>query len=215
MSHIICFDAGFTNLGYMVARLPKYPGPKPTPVDFGVSSAPLPKKGERARRVTDQNILRINKQVDTVRRLHKKYKPVAYFAEMPHGGAKGAPAIRGMAYSVAYLSAAIRLLALRKPFIVFLPGDVKKAVTGKRNADKLAVAQAVLDYWPEIQCWPGFKIITVKECKDGEPVVAQRKALAHDATDAGAVCITATQHESYLRLFYGKGRACPDNLEMD
>ena len=210
MANIICYDAGFVHLGYMVARLPTSADLKPIPIDLGMSAAELPTKKAMilalaTKSVTDKNIRRILLQVDTVKRLHKQYKPVGYFIEMPHGGAKGALAIRGMSFATAYLATALYLLAPRVARTVFLPNQVKAAVTGNRNASKLDIARAVIEYWPEINDWPGFKVIEKRKIRKGEKIVEQDKAIAHDATDAGAVCITATRHDSYMRLFYGKG----------
>jgi Holliday junction resolvasome RuvABC endonuclease subunit len=217
MAYIICYDAGFVNLGYMVAKLPRTPDEKPKPIDFGVSEAALPKKAERALRtksVTYKNLHRILRQVDTVQGLHEKYNPVAYFVEMPHGGARGALAIRGMSFATAYLATSIHLLAPDACFKIFLPNQVKKAVTGNRNASKLDIARAVLAYWPEIDHWPGFKVIAKKKTKKGKKIVEEDKAASHDATDAGAVCITATTDESYMSLFYGEGNTCRSELDL-
>lgn len=219
MANIICYDAGFVHLGYMVAELPESPDERPRPIHLGVSAAEIPTRKEERRlfkrlTVTQQNIRRILTQVNTVKRLHRKYKPVGYFIEMPHGGAKGALAIRGMSFATAYLATSIHLLAPKACCTVFLPNQVKKAVTGDRNASKLDIARAVIDYWPEIGEWPGFKVIAKRKTKKGKKVVEQDKAIAHDATDAGAVCITAMRHDSYLELFYGKDNGCLNDLTL-
>lgn len=202
--YIVCYDAGFVHLGYMVAKLPDDPDDKPIPIDFGISAAELPPKHKRDKKksATMSNIERILKQVDTVRILHNRYNPVAYFIEMPHSGAKSAAAAKGMAYAIAYLAAALHLLCGRhvvKRF--FLPKAVKKCVTGSNKASKLDIARAVLAFWPEIDEWPGFKVITKKIVRDGETFHEEDKAASHDATDAGAVCITATRTDAYKRLW--------------
>lgn len=203
--NIICFDAGFQHLGYMVAQLPDEPGSKPVPVTLGVSDAVLPPKAKRDRKktVTEYNVERITKQVDFVRRLHYAYNPVAYFAELPHSGAKSALAIKGMAFATAYLVTTIHLLC--EPGVLkrfFLPSTIKKCLCGKsRDVSKLDIARAVIAYWPEIDDWPGFKVITKKKTKKGKKVVEEDKAAAHDATDAGAVCITATCSPDYKQLW--------------
>ena len=219
MANIICYDAGFVHLGYVVAELPESPDLKPRLIHLGTSHAELPKKSERALRnksVTYKNVHRILKQVDAVKRLHRQYKPVGYFIEMPHGGAKGALAIRGMSFATAYLATAIHLLAPKVCCTIFLPNQVKKVVTGDRNASKLDIARAVMAYWPEIGAadWPGFKVIAKKKVKKGKKIVVEDKAIAHDATDAGAVCITATKHDSYMSLFYGEGNQCLNDLDL-
>jgi hypothetical protein len=65
----------------------------------------------------------------------------------------------------------------------------------------LEVARAVIAYWPEINDWPGFKVITKKRTKKGAKTVEEDKAAAHDATDAGAVCITAVCSPDYKQLW--------------
>jgi hypothetical protein len=201
---IICYDAGFVNLGYMVAELPKQVGSKPMPIDFGVSHAPLPPKKKRNRKkgVTEWSVERIIKQVDAVRRLHMKYSPVGYFIELPHSGAKSALAAKGMAYATSYLITALHLLCTRNVHIrFFLPKSVKKCVTGDISASKLDVARAVLAYWPEIEHWPDFKVITKKKTVKGSTIIIEDKAASHDATDAGAVCIAATRSPDYAELW--------------
>jgi hypothetical protein len=111
--NIICYDAGFQHLGYMVAQLPETVGGKPVPVTLGVSDAVLPPKAHRKRgkTVTESNVERILKQVDFARQLHHAYNPVAYFVELPTGGAKNAVAIKGMAFATAYLVTVIHMLS--------------------------------------------------------------------------------------------------------
>lgn len=201
--NIICYDAGFQHLGYMVAQLPDEVGGKPTPVTLGVSDAVLPpKKLRRGKTVTLLSVERITKQVDFVRRLHHAYDPIAYFVELPTGGAKNAVAIKGMAFALSYLVTAIHILS--NPGVVkrfFLPSAIKKCLCGCNDASKLDVAREVVKYWPEVGDWPGFKVITKKKTKKGKKVVEEDKAAAHDATDAGAVCITAVCSPDYKELW--------------
>ena len=217
MRTMVCYDAGFVHLGIMVAQLPEIVGEMPVPIYIAVSEAALPKRLElelKSKSVTFRNVHRILKQVDVVKAIQRKYKPVAYFVELPHGGAKGALAIRGMAFSTAFLVTAIHLLAPKALFHCFSPFEVKKAVTGDGKADKLDVAQKVVDTWPEIAVWPGFKIVTVTKKKKGKKFTVQKKGLSHDATDAGAVCITATQHPSYGELFLAGRQTCQSELDL-
>lgn len=201
--NIICYDAGFQHLGYMAAQLPDAPGGKPVPVTLGVSDAVLPPKQlRRGKTVTLMSVERILKQVDFVRKLHYAYNPVAYFVELPTGGAKNAVAIKGMAFATAYLVTTLHLVS--EPNVLkrfFLPSTVKKCLCGRNDASKLDIARAVIAFWPEIDDWPGFKVITKKKTKKGKKVVEEDKAAAHDATDAGAVCITATCTDDYLKLW--------------
>jgi len=121
-----------------------------------------------------------------------------------------------MSFATAYLATALHLIAPKVCCTIFLPSQVKKAVTGDPNASKLDIARAVIKYWPEIGAddWPGFKVIAKRKVKKGKKIVEQDKAIAHDATDAGAVCITATRHDSYMSLFYGEGNQCLSDLDL-
>lgn len=201
--HIICYDAGFRNLGYMVAQLPEVMSDKPIPITLGISSAELPpKRSRRGRTVTSMNVECIIKQVDFMRRLHHAYDPVGYFIELPTGGAKSASAIKGMAFATAYLVSTLHIIS--NPDVVqrfFLPSAIKKCLCGTNKASKLDIARAVVAYWPEIDDWPGFKVITKKRKLKGRQYEEEDKAAAHDATDAGAVCITATCTDDYKELW--------------
>lgn len=193
--YIIGFDAGFVNVGYMVAKLPDDPADKPIPMILGVSSAPLPSAKERKRKglpVALQNVLRVRKQAQFIAQLCQQFNPVATFAEYPHGGAKSAIAARSMGAALGLLSATLEVLLPTVPSVVFTPSDIKEAVAGAFKASKEQIAQKVIDYWPEIASWPGFKL-------DG---LGQKTK--SDATDAGAVIIAATMHDVYKSLFAGR-----------
>ena len=182
MSHIVCYDAGFVNLGWVVAYVDKRTEPKI--VDCGVSVASaVPDKVRRRRGLAKahDNIARIEKQVDHMAAIDAKYAPVAYFIEVPHGGAKGALAIRAMAYATASIVATLRLLAKERPVVYLLPGDIKELVGGKLTASKETLANAVRSFWPDID-WnsAGSK--------------------SDNMTDAGAVCLAARFHPTFKAL---------------
>ncbi len=193
--HIIGFDAGFVNVGYMVAKLPIDPTDKPIPVALGVSSAPLPSQKVRKRKgipVAAQNVLRVRKQTRFIVELCQKYNPAATFIEYPHGGAKSATAARSMGAAMALMASTLEVAMPTVPSVVFIPSDVKEAVSGGFKASKEQIAQKVIDFWPEIKGWPGFKL-------SGEG-----KKTTSDATDAGAVIMTAMTHDVYKSLFAGR-----------
>lgn len=192
---IVGFDAGFTHLGIMVAELPSTLRQKPRPVHLQTAEAPpSPTKAERAAGVsiTLRSIERIQAQAGVIAQIHNDFDPVAYFVEMPSGGGKSAAATRGMAYSIAYVSTALYLLAWDRVLVYFSPQEVKRATIGWHEGSKLEVAEAVFKYWPGVTNWPGFKVIHKRGKQD--------KALGHDATDAGAVIITATGSSVYRAL---------------
>jgi Holliday junction resolvasome RuvABC endonuclease subunit len=179
---IACFDAGFVNLGWVVAEIRKRE--EPTIVDFGVwSFSPLSPK-ERKRRglaVAHQNVARIQEQAECLVELHRTHQPSGYFVEVPHGGAKGAIAIRSMAYATATIATALKVLAPETPAVFMLPSDIKELVGGKLAASKEMIASAVRNFWPDIN-WDAFG------------------ARSDNATDAAAVCLAARFHPTYKAL---------------
>ena len=202
MSTIVGLDAGLANLGIAVAELPRTLREKPKLIYIGTSTAPpAPTKQERRQgeSVTLRSVARIQCQVHAIAKIHSKYDPVAYWVEMPVGGAKSAAAARGMAFSISYIATALYLLAWEKEVHYFSPQAVKKATIGRHIGSKLEVARKVFEFWPEITDWPGFKIVQKKGKED--------RALGHDSTDAGAVIITATKTELYRSLVGGGKRS--------
>jgi Holliday junction resolvasome RuvABC endonuclease subunit len=194
--YVIGFDAGFVHIGYMVVKLPGHVTDKPIPIELGVSDAPIASQKERKRKglpVAVQTVLRIRKQARFVAALCEKYKPAATFIEYPHGGAKSAIAARSMGAATGLLAATLEVALPDKPSIVFLPSDIKEAIAGSFKASKEEIARKVMDYWPEIKNWPGFKL-------DGSG-----QKVSSDATDAGAVVIAATRHDIYKSLFAERG----------
>ncbi|KKN28030.1 hypothetical protein LCGC14_0858420 [marine sediment metagenome] len=199
---IVGLDAGLTHLGIMVAELPRTLQEKPKPIYLATSKAP-PNPTQEERRhgisVMHRSVERIQVQVHAIADIHSKYDPVAYFIEMPSGGGKSAAASRGMAYSIAYIATTLYLLAWEKEIRYLSPQAVKKAVIGWHTGSKLEVAEKVFEFWPEVDSWPGFRIVQKKGKQD--------KALGHDSTDAGAVIITATQTDLYKSLVGGNCRS--------
>jgi Holliday junction resolvasome RuvABC endonuclease subunit len=94
-----------------------------------------------------------------------------------------------MGYATAIVAAALEAVAPDTPMVVFIPSDTKEAVAGKTSASKEEVARKVMDYWPDVGKWPGFKL-----SGDG-------KKKGDDATDAGAALIAGTKHDVYKALF--------------
>ena len=186
--NVVCLDAGFVNLGWVVAEVTKRSEPKV--IDCGVSQAPQLSPKERKRRglsAAHNNIARIEKQVDHVMKLHENYFPSAYFIEVPHGGAKGALAIRAMAYATAMLAAALRVLCGKEcPVVYILPSEVKELVGGKTTASKEELASKVRNFWPDID-WnsAGSK--------------------SDNMTDAGAVCLAMRYHPTFKALMAACG----------
>jgi len=180
--NIICYDAGFVNLGWVVAAVSKRS--EPIIVDCGVSVAKNLSPKERKRRglsVAHQNIARMEKQVDHMLALHREHQPSAYFIEVPHGGAKGAIAIRSMAYATAMLVGVLKVVADELPVEFMLPSEVKVVVGGSTTASKERLASEVKTCWPNTD-WDAFG------------------ARSDNATDAGAVCLAMRFHRTFKAL---------------
>ena len=180
--NIVCLDAGFVNLGWVVAKVGKRS--EPDVIDCGVSQAPTLSAKERKRRglsAAHNNIARIEKQVDHLIKLDETYSPVAYFVEVPHGGAKGALAIRAMAYATTLIVATLRTLDRDKPVTYILPSEVKELVGGSTTSSKEELASAVRTFWPKID-W------------------SSAGAKSDNMTDAGAVCLAMRFHQTYKAL---------------
>lgn len=180
--NIICLDAGFLNLGWVVAEVSKRSEPKI--IDCGVSVAKNLSPKERRRRgltVAHQNIARIETQVEHLLKIHKQYAPSAYFIEVPHGGAKGAIAIRSMAYATATLVAALKVIANDMPVVYMLPSEVKDLVGGATNSSKELLAAEVRAFWPDTD-WNS------------------EGARSDNMTDAGAVCLAMRFHQTFKAL---------------
>lgn len=183
--NVICLDAGFVNLGWVVAEVTKRSEPKI--LDCGVSSAPNLSPKERKRRglaVAHQNIARMETQVEHLVKLDKLYNPAAYFIEVPHGGAKGAIAIRSMAYATALLVASLKTLSLtvaERIVVYMLPSEIKDLVGGSTTASKEILASKVRTFWPDTD-WNSAG------------------AKSDNMTDAGAVCLAMRYHQTFKAM---------------
>ena len=186
MGVMLCYDAGLVGLGWAAFELPSEPSELPVFLDCGVGVTTLPsKKKRRGRRVTDMTVDRIHLHTDTVKRLHKRFKPVVYFSELPHSGARGAKAIRAMATAMTLLVSTLRVVAPKTPSVYLLPSDIKKTLTGFDRADKEAVEAKVRALWPSADL-------------SGVPAAVQ-----HNAIDAMAVCAAVLTHPAYQKAVTG------------
>lgn len=180
--NVICFDAGFVNLGWVVAGIHKRS--EPDIVDCGVFTSRVLSPKERRRRgltKAHQNIARIEEQAHFIDVLHDKWQPSAYFIEVPHGGAKGAIAIRSMAYAKATIVTALKLKAAGCAVVYMLPTEVKDLVAGKPSASKEFVEAEVRNFWPNVD-WGKFG------------------AKSNNMIDAAAVCMAARKHQTFRAL---------------
>jgi len=100
---------------------------------------------------------------------------------VPHGGAKGAIAIRSMAYATATLVAALKVIANDMPVVYMLPSEVKDLVGGATNSSKELLAAEVRAFWPDTD-WNS------------------EGARSDNMTDAGAVCLAMRFHQTFKAL---------------
>ena len=105
-------------------------------------------------RVIDSDQLRVKEIALRLLELHKQYNFKGIVAEVPPGGTQGARSATalGMAKGAVWTFAALMNL----PFEGYLPHEAKKAATGKMNASKEEVAEAVKRRWRD------FKFPTAK-----------------------------------------------------
>jgi len=157
---LLGLDLGFAALGYVVVEAE-------TVLVGGVIRTKKTAK-KRGIRVADDDMMRAQEIVHELNRIARENGIGAVVAELPSGGAKGARAHLAMGMAKGVLAA--WLVASRFPCEFVTPDEVKRAVTGKRNASKIEVEEAV----KRLYKWP---------C----PFVPKRMDAEHIADAAGAV----------------------------
>lgn len=76
-------------------------------------------------------------------------------AELPHGGAKSAAAMKSMVGSSAVTASVIALMDVE--FIWATPAQVKKAVSGRRDSSKDEIMDVVTKRYPDFTGFPKYK----------------------------------------------------------
>ena len=112
-----------------------------------VITKPIKKKFNA--RIIDSDHLRVKDIVMRLNSLHEQYGFKGIVAEVPPGGTQGARS----ATALGLVKGAIWTFAIMNnlPFESYLPHEAKKAATGKMNASKAEVAEAVKLRWPAYQ----------------------------------------------------------------
>jgi len=108
----------------------------------------------RGLRVADSDVERCQVILRELTRTFCDHRPKALAVELPTGGAQGARANRCMGMATAIAACIVDDWGL--PCAWVTPQEVKKAVTGQRNASKQQMIGAIRSGYPELQ-WPKGK----------------------------------------------------------
>jgi Holliday junction resolvasome RuvABC endonuclease subunit len=111
---------------------------------------------KKALRVADSDVERCQIIVRELMKVIHEHQPRSMVVELPHGGARGARALRCMGMATALAAAMAEFLALPVEWVT--PGEVKKAVVGKRSGSKDSIKDAVRADYPEIE-WPNATML--------------------------------------------------------
>jgi|GEM_PF-1172013 len=108
-----------------------------------------PVKKKLNARVIDSDQLRVKEIALRLLELNEQYNFKGIVAEVPPGGTQGARSATALGLAKGAVWAFAVLMNL--PFESYLPHEAKKATTGKMNASKEEVAEAVKRRWRDFQ----------------------------------------------------------------
>lgn len=148
---IFGIDAGFTAAGFAVVETSQGPYGKILHAECYQTARTPPKKRKS---VTEDDARRIVELVSRMQWIASQFSPDAIVMELPTGGARGAGAIKGMAFSTGTTITAAHFLKI--PFAIINPFQNKVASTGKTHGDKAEVMRSAEACWPGI-VWPKLK----------------------------------------------------------
>lgn len=152
---IFGIDAGFTAPGFAVVDIQSLPGKILHAECVQTERTSKANFKKLKLRVSEDDARRICVITTRISEIVQEFKPDLVVAEVPTGGARGANAIKGMAFSTAMTVAACNVL--RVPLRLITPTQNKKGSTQlDKTAEKDAVFEAVSMTWPEFQ-WPRMK----------------------------------------------------------
>ncbi|WP_374712267.1 crossover junction endodeoxyribonuclease RuvC [Symbiobacterium terraclitae] len=129
---VMGIDAGLQGMGVVIAR-------GRTIVYAGTSRTQ--KSGKKGLRVADDDADRCQQHARFLLGVVQEWKPQGAVVELPSGGAQGARANRSMGLATGVVAAALEAAGLPAEWVT--PGAVKKAATGRKDASKDEVEQAV------------------------------------------------------------------------
>lgn len=138
---VLGIDPGFASFGWAIVELG---ASSVRPVALGViRTKPSPKK--RRVRATDDNVERCREISEAIARLLEEHLPVAIAAEaMSFPRSSAVAAKMAMAWGVVVDRATL----LRLPIVQATPQEVKRALTGARDASKLDVRAELVRRFP-------------------------------------------------------------------
>lgn len=190
--YAVGIDAGLSNIGIVVAKLP--PSREDLPIiaeQYILSTKVTPAKILKRDNIpkTLEHVRRIERQLENLQRvlIRDDIRIRALFAELPVGGGRGASALRGMAFGTAILTSFMKLQLPEMPRRYFSPYDLKEYLTGTTKASKDAVVQRVRELFPAVE-W-------IDRSSEGT------KVTTHDVEDAAAALVVGQGSELYKSLY--------------
>lgn len=155
MSLVLCVDVGLANIGAVVVdpragvMLPTMPPkyPEPRIVEFAYCHTEKIDKKSRWRHSDDKG-RRVQEGARFYNDLVMRHGIKRAAAELPIGGAPNSQAATDLAYASATFLAVMEVLEVAVEF--YAPEEVKRAATGKGNANKEQMMAAAAALYPEI-----------------------------------------------------------------
>lgn len=191
--YAIGIDAGYCNMGAVVAKLPKKITGGMEIVEQRIMSARLMSGADLKREGIAKSLdglRRISEQTDNLDALFGEWSPCVIFTEIPLGSGKSSSAVKGMAFATALLGVFLRLRYPDVPCRHFSPYDLKIGIGGKANATKESIAEAVHAAWPDVE-W-------INRTTHG------RKVSSYDIEDAAATLLLAPDTDIYKAIYAGR-----------
>lgn len=188
---IVGIDAGFTNIGVVIAGLPSRPDELPELWEayvLSVKRTPVKILKRDEIPVTLEHTRRIEGQLKNLRctLVRDDIYIRGLFAELPVGGGQSAASVRGMAFGTSILVSFVHAYLPEVPYRYFSPYDLKEALTGHTKAAKGAVTERVHALFPDMT-WPVKSSVGLK-------------VTTFDAEDAAAALVTGQQTQLYKSL---------------
>ncbi|MHB8995773.1 MAG: crossover junction endodeoxyribonuclease RuvC [Armatimonadota bacterium] len=145
MANILTLDVSLTATGWAVVQAGKRV-PEQL-VDFGVIETEAPPSWMEGAVLLKAKVERVSGVYAELAELVRRYEPVVLCGELPTGSQGYTSAVAmGSVYGVL---GALRE-SLRLPCEWFIFSDIKLAATGRKQASKLAVQEAIAKEWPEV-----------------------------------------------------------------
>lgn len=99
--------------------------------------------------VAEDEVCRMQHIMSELAKLYRRWVPTAFVAELPHGGARNAKAMRAMSLGKGGIIGAAATLGI--PLIHVTPTEVKMAATGYKDAEKDEVIDEIVKLFPSLK----------------------------------------------------------------